>query len=390
MKKIITTIIVIVICIAVFKISKPLVEVIITPAYHGANNFRYEQPKYDSSLKTIVIVANNEGTELFDMMAPYYLFNTTLKANVYIVAKKKVPIVVNKGIYVVPQSTFSEMDASGIKPDVIVIPFLEEMDSIHQDPVIVNWIKKHYTASTMILSICDGAATAAATGIFDGKPITAHASDFATIKAKFRKPVWIKNVGVVHTGNLYSTAGVSNATEGSLLVINDLFGADIMEIVRQNIHYPHPFPRISHRSVPTTFSDRLYLGKKILFHSNKKIGVMLNDGMNEFDLASVMDTYNRTFPGSIKSFSLNNQPVKTKFGLIIIPTGKSAKSKFDEFHIFDPDSFSEKAEYTFNSSKIVKYDNSRNEYRIDECLLEIKTQYGERFERVVKLLLDYN
>src|SRR5690349_7300482 len=103
MKKIIIAIIVIVIGIAVFKMAKPLAEMIITPAYQGDNKFTYEPPKYDSALKTIVIVANNEGTELFDMMAPYYLFNATLKANVYIVAKNKVPIVVNKGIYVVPQ-----------------------------------------------------------------------------------------------------------------------------------------------------------------------------------------------------------------------------------------------------------------------------------------------
>jgi transcriptional regulator GlxA family with amidase domain len=270
MKKIITAIIVIVIGIAVFKMAKPLAEMITTPAYQGDNNFTYEQPTYDSALKTIVIVANNEGTELFDMMAPYYLFNATLKANVYIVAKNKVPIVVNKGIYVVPQSTFSEMDASGIKPDVIVIPFLEETDSIHQDPVIVNWIKKHYTSSTRILSICDGASTAAATGIFDGKPITAHASDFGTIKEEFSRPVWVKNMGVVHTGNLYSTAGVSNATEGCLLVINDLFGREVMESVIQDIHYPHTSPLISHQSIPTIFSDRLCLAKNYYSTLTKK------------------------------------------------------------------------------------------------------------------------
>jgi putative intracellular protease/amidase len=390
MKKIINAIIVIVIGIVVCKMAKPLAEMIITPAYQGDNNFTYEQPTYDSALKTIVIVANNEGTELFDMMAPYYLFNATLKANVYIVAKNKVPIVVNKGIYVVPQSTFSEMDASGIKPDVIVIPFLEETDSIHQDPVIVNWIKKHYTSSTRILSICDGASTAAATGIFDGKPITAHASDFGTIKEEFSRPVWVKNMGVVHTGNLYSTAGVSNATEGCLLVINDLFGRQVMETVVQDIHYPHTLPLISHESIPTTFSDRLCLAKKLLFYPNKKTGVVLHAGINEFELAAVLDTYNRSFPGSIRSLSFDNQPVKTKFGLVIIPTGKWDKSKFDEVHVFDTDAVSAASKYPFSSSKIVTHDGSRNQYIFDICLSEIKAEYGECFERFVKRKLDYN
>jgi len=51
----------------------------------------------------VVIIANNEGTEMFDMMAPYYLFNATEKANVYIVAKNSFPIVVRKGFFLFPQ-----------------------------------------------------------------------------------------------------------------------------------------------------------------------------------------------------------------------------------------------------------------------------------------------
>ena len=114
-----------------------------TPTYQEANNFNYQFPFYDSLKKTVIIVANNDGTELFDMMAPYYLFNTTQKANVYIVAKNKFPIVVKKGFFVLPQLTFDEIDSLKIKPDVIVIPFLSVADSLHQDVVIVNWIKQH-------------------------------------------------------------------------------------------------------------------------------------------------------------------------------------------------------------------------------------------------------
>ena len=60
-----------------------------------------------------------------------------------------------------------------------------------------------------MFAICDGSATAAATGLYDGKPITTHASDFASVKAHFDKPVWVQNVTVTKSGNLFSTAGVS-------------------------------------------------------------------------------------------------------------------------------------------------------------------------------------
>ena len=285
----------------------PVKEFMTAPTYRDANNFNYQLPFYDSSKKNVLIVANNDGTEIFDMMAPYYLFNTTQKANVYIVAKNKFPIVVKKGFFVLPQLTFNEIDSLKIKPDVIVIPFLSVADSIHQDVVIVNWIKQHYSPNAKVLSICDGAATAAATGIFDGKPITAHASDYKDVKGHFSKPLWVQNISVVNDGNLYSTAGVSNAVEGSLMVINELFGPEVMTKVITIIDYPYASPKTEHQSNAIRFGDKMAVGKKIIFTKNKKIGVLLRDSINEFELAAVMDTYNRTFPKSITSFASMTQ-----------------------------------------------------------------------------------
>lgn len=368
---------------------KPLKEFGNMPAYQGANEYSYQLPFYDSSKKTVVIIANNDGTELFDMIAPYYLFNATEKANVYIVAKNKFPIVVKKGFYVLPQYTFSDIDKGNIKPDVLVIPYLSASDSLHQDPVIINWIKEHFTSDAIVLSICDGAATAAATGIFDGKPLTAHASDIEGIKANFRKPLWISNANVVNSENLYSTAGVSNAAAGSLMVINKLFGAETMNKVKDNVYYSNQSLDSKYCSNTFTFGNKLSIGKKIIFRRNKKIGVLLYDNINEFELASVMDTYNRTFPKSIESFSENNQAVKTKYGLTIIPIGKIENMKLDELHVINPDLVSALGEATY-TGKIVKYNNPQKEYLIDVCLKRIRVEYGRKFENVVKLMLDYN
>lgn len=373
-----------------FNACQPLKEFGTMPAYQGANNFNYQTPAYDSSKKTVVVIANNNGTELFDMLAPYYLFNATGKANVYIVAKDKYPIVVNKGFYVLPQFTFADFDKHHLKPDVMVIPFLSAADSVHQDPVILDWIKKHYNAETTILSVCDGAATAAATGIFDGKPITAHASDMQGIKAYFSKPIWTNNVGVINNGNLYSTAGVSNATDGSLIVINKIFGDQVMTKVAAEIYYPHKSLNTEHKSNTFTFSDKASIGKKILFRKNRKVGVLLNDGINEFDLAAIMDTYNRTFPMSIESFSVNDEPVRTKFGLTVIPTGQFTQNSCDELHVINLTATSAKEQNLFNKAKVVKYNNFKNQYSIDVCLQRIRADYGSKFERVVKLMLDYN
>lgn len=366
----------------------PLREFGRTPVYNGENKFVYKLSHYDRSKKTVVIVANNDGTELFDMMSPFYLFNATGKANVYVVAKNKVPIVMKKGLFLLPQSTFGQLDSLQIKPDVIVIPFLTIADSVHQDPVIINWIRDHYSSSVTILSVCDGAATAAATGLFDGKPITAHASDYAGIKPHFSKPLWTRDTAVVHSGNLYSTAGVSNATEGSLLVIQQLFGSETMRKVIADVAYPYEAPRMDHQSNTFSFGDKMTVAKKLFFTKHEKLGVLLQNGMNEFQLAGVMDSYNRTIPGSIESFSDGNAPIVTKYGLTILPTGRMGRTALDELHVIDASSF--KNDAAFKSTEIVKYDAVQKKYIIDVCLQRINNQYGGGFEKVVRLMLDYN
>lgn len=384
------SIVVTVISVLLFNACSPLREFGRTPNYQGANNFNYQPPAYDSLKKTVIITANNDGTELFDMIAPYYLFNATEKANVYIVAKNKFPIVVKKGFFLLPQFTFAEIDSLGINTDVIVIPFLSAGDSLDQDPIIINWIKKHSLADVKILSVCDGAATAAATGIFNGKPITAHASDFAGIKKHFSKPIWVQNISVANSGNLFSAAGVSNAVEGSLMVINKMFGKEIMRRVIEDIKYPYQFAKTEHESTTFDFGDKVAVGKKILFKKNKKIGVLLQNGINEFELAAIMDTYNRTFPKSIESFSAHDLPIKTKYGLTLIPTGKIHNTNLDELHVINRLSFSKPEQVIFKSSEIVKYDSLQKKYIIDECLQRIRLSYGRKFENVVKLMLDYN
>jgi hypothetical protein len=111
----------------------------------------------------------------------------------------------------------------------------------HQDTVVLAWIKSHYSTSTKILSVCDGAVTAAATGIYDGKWLTTHASDYPSVKTPYGKPLWIQNTSVTQNGNLFSTTGVSNATEGSLTVINELFGRETMQDVAADVFRPTTF-----------------------------------------------------------------------------------------------------------------------------------------------------
>jgi putative intracellular protease/amidase len=361
------------------------------PDYKGDNRFTYSLPNYDSTKKTILIVADNNGTEIFDLMAPFHLFNLTHKANVYIVAEKKYPIVVMKGFFTLPHFTYNEIDSLHIQPSAIVIPNLSAMDKKGLNPFIVAWIKSKYADTTKVLSVCVGSLTAAATGLYDGKPLTTHASEIKSCEKQFNSPKWVKNTSVTKSNNLYSTAGVSNAVEGSLTIIRDMFGEHVMREVIDSIHYPHKDIKMKHSSIALSMGSNLTIGNKIYFKKNRKIGVLLQDGIDEFRIAGVLDTYHRTFPGSIETFSTGGKSIITKHGLTVIPTGDFKQiKKLDELHILMPELLPKSEEAAFANTTLVKYSASDKEYIINLCLKRIKEQYGDKFENITRLLLDYN
>jgi putative intracellular protease/amidase len=100
----------------------------------------------------VFIIADNKVTEMFDMLAPFYPFNTTGKLNVYIVAKEKAPVLIKKDLFILPQLTLREADSMKLVADVIVIPALSKRNE-KQDPEIITFIKDHFTPTTKILAM---------------------------------------------------------------------------------------------------------------------------------------------------------------------------------------------------------------------------------------------
>ncbi len=354
--------------------------------YLGNDHIKYKKPDYDPAKKTVLIIADNDGTEMFDMMAPFYLFNATGKANVYIVAEKRSHIIVKRGLFILPHYTFVEIDSLHLKVDLMVVP----NQSGNPKKYTVDFIKNHYTGENKILSVCDGAATVAATGIYDGKELTTHSSDLAGLKKQYKKPAWVTGLSVTQNDNLFSTAGVANATEGSLTVINELFGRETMLKILSEIHYPYAEIKKGHQNLLVD-TNSIYLAlHKGSIKKNEKIGVMLQNGTNEFDLAAVLDTYFRSFPQTLETLSSNSLPVISKYGLTLLPTGDINNSMATEIHVLMPETFSQSDEAIFKNAAFIKYDLNEKQYMIDVCLKRISDLYGANFTGLVKLMLDYN
>ncbi|TSD66327.1 hypothetical protein FFF34_002690 [Inquilinus sp. KBS0705] len=59
-------------------------------------------PAYHRFKPTALIIADPRSTEMFDMLAPFYIFSSTGRMNVFIVSKENTPVLIKKDLYVLP------------------------------------------------------------------------------------------------------------------------------------------------------------------------------------------------------------------------------------------------------------------------------------------------
>ncbi|WP_081701451.1 DJ-1/PfpI family protein [Algoriphagus marincola] len=335
---------------------------------------------YNDTLKTVILIADHRSTEIFDLLSPYYLFSSSGEANVYIVSKEEQPINLFRGLMVMPHYSFETFRSLGISPDLIVIPNLSSVEKEKIDPDITDFIRSQFVdGKTSVLSVCDGAAVASQTGLFDGFKITTHSSDLDYLAKQWPQLEWEKGLKVIESNGFYSTAGVSNATEGSLVVMKSLFGHEVANRVAEKIYFSFDSQELDKTHQPIGWSDKYQILKKVLFKDNKKVGFMLTEGISELSLAGMLDTYSRTFPENIGTFSLDGRPVNSENGLVLIPT--ETAMDFDEIHVFEKSALSGKEN--------VKDHSDVKEYVFDYSLSLIENEFGSNFKNAVIKLLDY-
>ena len=69
----------------VYFLYEPVREFKRIPSRHVSSRFSYPEIEYDPAKRTVILLADNKGTEIFDLVAPYHLFKRTGQFNVFIV-----------------------------------------------------------------------------------------------------------------------------------------------------------------------------------------------------------------------------------------------------------------------------------------------------------------
>lgn len=273
----------------------------------------------DNDKLTAFIIVGNKGTEITDFLVPYQMLAETGSFNVFTVAPRRVLSPLNGGLDFVPHFSIGEVDDYlGKSPDLIVVPNIPNIQS-PEDKVLIDWIRKKDDGSTVFLSICEGARTLAAAGLLQSKKATTHWSALSHLRGQYPGTEWLSGSKYVEDGNIITSPGViTGSASGTLHAVQKLLGAEKARQVANKINYEN-FKDNELAPVKIGLPDMVWLATALYPWSKDEIGVYINEGVGEIDLASILDVYPRSFTAVTYTFSEQRIAVKTKNGLDIVP-----------------------------------------------------------------------
>ena len=277
-------------------------------------------PHYDPSKPTVVILLGNTQTEASDFLMPYAMFAESGTYNVYAVAETRGLRTLTGGVDVVPQRSFAEL-ASQLphNPDIIVVPAMRDTGSPQNVPVL-DWLRQHGHAPTLLFSWCVGAEVLAASGLIDGRTVTTHWGDIDRLEQAYPAAHWQRGERYVDAGTLLTTGGITSGVDATLHLLARRDGQAIADKVALALHYPaSPFvanPRMAQYAQEP--ADSILLLNLAFAWPKRQAGIWLYDGVGEVDLAAVDDVYQMS--STNQTYTVADAPaVISQHGLQIVP-----------------------------------------------------------------------
>jgi putative intracellular protease/amidase len=290
-------------------------------------------PRHDPDKPTAVVLLGNRGSEVADVLAPYEVFSESGTFNVYAAAPERDAVTLSGGLEVLPQLSFAELDRrlGGEDPDVIVVPAMPDVGSAEHHPV-AEWLGEHAEGSGTVVSVCNGAEVLADAGLLDGRRATANWANIAEWERRYPDTEWVRGLRYVEDGSVVTAAGVTSGIGATLHVIRRYVGEEAATGLAQKISYLDQRlgdePRIqAHR---LTANDRaLYVLNVAYGWGRPRIGVILEKGVSEIELASVLDVY----PGPVLTANTTTltlegprSPVRSEHGFFFVPRSDLARA----------------------------------------------------------------
>lgn len=173
-----------------------------------------------------------EGVQIIDYTGPYEVFggvyvNGARAFNVYTVSEKTEAITTAMGMSVNPKYTFD----SAPKPDVLLIPGgggskpgAPGVGGVLANPRMIKWVADNAKGAELVMSVCNGAFIMHKAGLLEGLTATTTAGLIDLLAETATNTRVVRDKRFVDNGKVITTAGLSSGIDGSLHVVEKLFG----------------------------------------------------------------------------------------------------------------------------------------------------------------------
>lgn len=184
-----------------------------------------------------------DGAEEMDFVGPWEVMTAAVDGlpneRVITIAERAQPVVCEKGMRVIPDTTYAEAP----DVDIVIVPGGSGARREIDNPATVTWLTETCAKCLWVTSVCTGAFLLVGSGIARGRRVTTH-HDFIPALRELGGADVVEGVRFVRDGNLVSAAGVMSGIEMSLWLAGRLYGDQVEQRTRNYIAYDFP-PRRS-------------------------------------------------------------------------------------------------------------------------------------------------
>jgi putative intracellular protease/amidase len=174
------------------------------------------------------------GFELLDVFGPLEMFGALPDDfRLEMVAETSGPIESRQG----PKAV-ADVALADAKPyDILLVPGGRGTRREVGNTRLIDWLRRHAEASTVVATVCTGAALLARTGLLDGRKATTNKASFGWVVSQGPKVLWQPRARWVVDGKYYTSSGVSAGMDMALALIAKLEGLEKAQRVAAYAEY---------------------------------------------------------------------------------------------------------------------------------------------------------
>ncbi|MEV8632335.1 DJ-1/PfpI family protein [Streptosporangium sp. NPDC051023] len=240
----------------------------------------------------VAVVVGASGSVTTDVLGPYEVFARSSRFFVYTVSARREPVPLSGGLRVLPERTLAETAAGETAPDVVVVPAVVDPEGEAEAP-LRSWIGRQAARGARILGVCAGSRLVAASGLLRGRSATSHWGVIGPLQQDYPDTRWVRGRRYVEDGPVTTTAGVTSGTVGALRLVERLAGIAEARRVGGEVGYPGWSPDAS-TAIPAgepALEDLPYALNAAFPWFEPVVGVGLNQGVSEIDVAAAFEIY---------------------------------------------------------------------------------------------------